>query len=105
MEETLYKNILSPYDLCLLSEQSAQVLAHWHDLLNKWEWPLSIPNPEQPYNYPIGGRRKALLKYITTIVGQRYLSWMHNKDHMSENEFEIWWQENEPHQESVTHNA
>ena len=53
-------------EICLA--QSNSTLCRWWCLLNSWEWPAELPDPE-PREYVLGGRRGQIMSFIWGIVG------------------------------------
>lgn len=72
-------------------------LADFWCILNRWEWPKEIPNPE-PVLDPImkcsTPRRDVFMREIESIVGHKLCSKRWNKDRMNDEEFEDFWKGN-----------
>lgn len=73
-------------DIEILSKQSNIVLANWFCLLNTWNWPTAIPEPE-PSQYFKDSRRGETMSWIKNRVGQRLVLRVWNKD-MTDEQFE-----------------
>jgi hypothetical protein len=63
-----------------LREQSNEVLAEWWCLLNRWQWPVELPEPEPAHPYPRGGKRSQIMDWIHDKVGDWLVSRTWNKD-------------------------
>jgi hypothetical protein len=96
---------ISMEDAAILAAQSTETLCLWECLLNCWEWPEEIPNPEPPYTGSIYlpekyARRAAIRKAIEEVVGEKELSRYWNTkyrtdgDKPTEEEWLAWWREN-----------
>ena len=55
-------------DLLLLNSNDDRTLADWWCVLNRWEWPERIPNPEDP-KAERPTRRSALMHEILNRIG------------------------------------
>lgn len=79
-------------DLQLLRSQTVQELARWHCLLNSWEWPEGLPNPESSTQWQ-KGRRRSIAEAIQNILTGREISraWWAFASIGTEAEWETWW--------------
>lgn len=77
-------------DIKILETQSVETLASWWSMLNRFEWPDELPNPE-PAEYVKNGRRSQLMSWINMKIGRKECLRDWNKDNMSNEEFEQWW--------------
>ena len=71
-------------------DQPNEVLAEWWCLLNRWEWPGKIPNPEPFQPWRAKGRRRKLMDMIDDVVGGRLISRTWNKD-MTDEEHDLFY--------------
>lgn len=58
--------LVTPRDHAELNYRSVGTLAHWWCVLNAWEWPEGLPNPEKR---PEKARRQAIMQEISGRVG------------------------------------
>ena len=63
--------------------QNNTTLCRWWCLLNSFEWPTELPNPE-PSEYISGGRRGQIMGFIACIVGQFAISQEWNCAYLTE---------------------
>lgn len=77
-------------DHLVLAQQDMSTLGKWWVLLNRWDWPEELPDPE-PSEYVPGGRRSELMGWITDAIGLRACLREWNRDCMSEDEFNDFW--------------
>lgn len=83
-------NKVTKEDKEILSKFSDNDLADMSNLLNCWEWPEELPNPE-PDTYIPNDRRSQLMRYIDGKVGGKLVSRRWNKDRMTDEQHEIFW--------------
>lgn len=82
---------MTPQDEAILAQQDQKTLAEWWCILNSWEWPDELPDPEDDrHNYTIGNRRSQLTGWIITNIGLRACLRHHNHK-MNDEEFEDFW--------------
>jgi hypothetical protein len=77
----------------ILRSAPNSILAKWWCMLNSWQWPREIPEPEQPI-LGIGSknpRRHALMNTIDKIVGHKVINREWNRERMTDAEHEEWW--------------
>jgi hypothetical protein len=76
-------------DLGILMHTPDCDLAMWWCQMNRFKWPLALPNPEPPH-YVAGGRAGQLMNWIEQTIGKRQISreWNHK---MSTAEFNDFW--------------
>lgn len=84
-------NLVTKEDIKILQSQDISTLAKWWCRLNRWEWPDKLPDPEDPKEYG-NGRRRELRNCIKTHIGTKECSREWNKNRMSPEEFEAWWE-------------
>lgn len=87
---------MTEQDKAILDTQSDKVLAEWYSLLNNWQWPSTLPNPEPIHHVD---RRGQLMDYIEDEIGSKEcLRWAWQNviypTSYSHQEFEDWWTEN-----------
>lgn len=98
---------LTDEDKVFFDQQTSETLLEWGWLMNRWEWPEGIPNPEPPRHIR-NGRRSVYLRYIRHCVGHKAELYYHNvtrRDHFTPEEFALWWSKrntNEPFIKLVT---
>jgi len=83
-------------DLFCLKGRSQEELAEWYCILNRWEWPKEIPDPEPVPKPVMSGetpRRDALFDAICSIVPHKLRSYTWNKDRMTKEDHEKWFKE------------
>lgn len=80
---------ISHEDANIIMAQSADDLAEWWCILNRWGWPDALPNPE-PTKFIPAGRRSKLMGAIDSLVGHKACSRAGNKD-MTDEEFSDFW--------------
>lgn len=80
-------------DIKILSEQDEKTLASWWSTLNRWEWPDKLLNPE-PNEYIKNGRRGEIMSFILSKIGLKECLRDWNKDRMTDDHFETWWNNN-----------
>lgn len=90
--------MLSSYDEAVLAQQDMRTLARWWNLINAYDWPEELENPE-PRHYISGGRRGQLMRWIENSIGLRACIREHNMD-MPEEIFNSFWR---GHFEGVQH--
>jgi hypothetical protein len=93
-------------DLLALEVQDDNTLAEWYCTLNMWDWPKGLPDPmteEERKDYDLqtitieefnAQRCHQIMEWIENKVGKRLVSWTHNKESMTEDEFDLWWRGN-----------
>lgn len=93
-------------DLLVLENQDDETLAEWCCTLSGWRWPEGLPDPmteEERKKYDLktitieefnSQRDSQIMKWIENKVGGRLISWTHNKERMTEEEFDLWWRGN-----------
>ncbi len=83
--------MITDKDNKILLAQDDKTLAEWACMLNRWEWPKEIPNPELPKDWISSGRRSQLRNWIEDKVGHKLVSRTWNKDSMTDEEHEDFW--------------
>jgi hypothetical protein len=97
---------LTDQDFYALNAQSPETLARWYCLLNTWEWPDNLPNPEtvpsgEPPLTPKMPRRSAVMEWITERIGAKAVSEEWNcrfgdeRLRMTVSEHSEWWDADE----------
>ena len=81
--------MISEADKKILIAQDDWTLAEWHAVLNRFDWPAQLPNPEPAEHRP-GDRRAKLMDWIWELVGDRLISRVWNK-RMTDEEFDDFW--------------
>jgi len=93
-------------DLLVLEMQDDNTLAEWCCLLNSWGWPEGLPDPmtkEERIDYDLqtvtieelmSKRDSKIIQWIESKVGKKLISWTHNKERMTEEEFDLFWRGN-----------
>ena len=76
-------------DHLVLAQQDMQTLAKWWCLLNSWEWPAELSDPEPTTHVP-GGRRGRLMDWIDNQIGHRQCSREWNRDMTDEEHNDFW---------------
>lgn len=76
------KNILAGYKDVELADMANK--------LNCWEWPECLPDEDVKY-YTKNSRRKQLMEYIEGKVGKKLINRRCNKDRMTDQEHEEFW--------------
>ena len=84
--------LVMPEDYEILNKQDDVTLAQWNCKMNSWEWPEELPNEPKDIDVPMrergtNGRRSQMMAVIEERVGRRLISWEWNKDRMSIEEF------------------
>lgn len=83
-------------DFELLAKLDNRKLAEIWGILNNWEWPKEIPDPENPPSKD-RKRRNVLMKWINNTIGHKECLKYSNvtkSKRMTNEEFEKWWIEN-----------
>lgn len=82
--------MISDTDRRILISQDDWTLAQWHRMLNIFEWPALLPNPEPPYYIAGPCRRWNLMNWIWLMVGEKLISrvWNHK---LTDQEFDDFW--------------
>lgn len=80
-------------DLLLLNGNDDATLAKWWCLLNRWEWPSEVPDPEAK-DAPEPQRRGALMRGVESRIGTKACLREWNRERMSDEEFEEFWRTN-----------
>lgn len=70
-------------DLEILGRQPDDTLSEWWCLLNTWKWPDRLPNPDSCEYIP-GGRRSALMDWVSEKLGDKRISQHWNCVYLSE---------------------
>jgi hypothetical protein len=81
--------MITEADKAALIRQDDPTLAEWYCLLNGWQWPAELPDPET-LEYRAGSRRGLIMDWIGEMVGNRLCSRVWNKG-MTDQEFEDFW--------------
>ena len=81
---------VSDADLAILAVQDEQTLAQWYCMMNRWEWPKSLPD-EEPREYIKNGRRSMIMWVIESVIGDKACLREHNKENLPGAEFELWY--------------
>lgn len=99
-KKTASKPKITDEDIRIMEEcaaRSYKELAYWAVLLNHWEWPKELPDPECAEQYHgfrslmIRSRRTLLREWIENRVGRRLVSRVHNLGTMTDDEHEDFW--------------
>ena len=77
-------------DLAIVRKQNDLKLAKWWGVLNRWEWPKALPNPETAEDGP-NSRRSTIMGVIEDRIGLKACLRDWNKKRMPGQEFDIWW--------------
>ena len=85
-------------DIACLKGRTPEELAEYWCILNRWEWPEQIPNPEpvlalikHKYRYRETPRRDAIMAHIENMVEHKLISYTWNKDTMTDEEHSVWY--------------
>lgn len=78
-------------DIKILELQDLKTLAQWWGILNNWQWPDELPNPESESNWSSIGRRSKLQDWIIGRIGLRECLREANKDRMTDMQFNDFW--------------
>lgn len=81
--------MINAEDHAVLAQQDMKTLAEWWCLLNRWEWPRELVDPEPAVHVP-GGRRGRIMDWIDQRIGHRVVSREWNR-HMTDEEHEDFW--------------
>jgi len=87
-------------DLLILNVRDDATLAKWWCLLNNWGWPEEIQNPEDK-NAPAPRRRSKLMDEIVTRIGFKACLREWNRERMTDEVFEAWWERRELTKEMI----
>lgn len=82
---------ISDADKAILDEADTETLANWWCMLNRYEWPEELPNPEKAEYIP-GGRRGRLMDHIQGRIGIKECLRSWNKDSKPGVVFDKWWE-------------
>jgi len=75
----------------LLQQTDHATLARWWCVLNGWGWPKELPGRESP-DVPGHPRRNEIMREIAGIIGMKECLREWNKDTMTPERFEDWWE-------------
>ena len=80
----------------ILTATGDVALAKWWYLLNSWEWPAELPDPELQ-RPPVPNRRSAIMRVIEQRIGFKECLREWNRERMPGALFDEWFAETFPH--------
>lgn len=86
---------MTKQDIAVLIQQDLETLCFWHCVLNSWEWPDEIPNPEPREQHSTDSRRSKIMLWIMNSVGfreiNRYWNCCYLQTRMTHEEWNDFW--------------